>query len=142
MIYFLRRKDGVIKIGFTDMLGERLTHLRVKYPSIELLGRMEGDRQTEYGLHRRFEEYLIEGREWFTDCPSIQEYIAANTVSGIPEDHKPQRLLVDSRTMRAIRLLAADYGIRSGVRLNDNETVFRFIEECCPEIAQRAKRPD
>lgn len=78
MIYFTQAEGvGHIKIGFTDKndAAFRVAELQVGCPvKLILLGVMDGDRQTELELHRKFSAYCIHG-EWFKSAPALMKLI-------------------------------------------------------------------
>lgn len=97
MIYFALIK-GMVKIGCTSDMWHRIRKL--KYETGEkpkILGVMDGDRKAEAAMHKRFKEHLIQGREWFSACDEIMQFIAANTQVYetdylAPKESKPPKL--------------------------------------------------
>lgn len=88
MIYFLRRLDGDIKIGYTgdDRYPQRYRALCGEFGSLEPLGYTDGTRQDETRLHHRFSQYRrtpiykfdggVGGHtEFFAPAPVILRYI-------------------------------------------------------------------
>lgn len=76
MIYFVRRKDGVIKIGFTAAnVARRKTTLEVAHGKLELLGEIDGGLDTEKSIHARFSDARIDDREWFRPTDELIAYI-------------------------------------------------------------------
>ena len=141
MIYFIQRKrDGLIKIGYTGNVGERFSGLKSEHGAIELLGIMEGDRDTENQLHKQFADYRFEKREWFSDSTSIREYIASNTKQGTDRDKKHHALRLEPVTKIAIDLLTVRQMQKVGRKLSNNDALWMFIEECRPDIAERVKQ--
>jgi hypothetical protein len=88
MIYFLRHPETqAIKIGQTSDYYTRLSQLIREHGDLELLGVMEGNRETETSLHRWFAEFrahAMPGREWFRAVPELLEYIQENTHLNLP----------------------------------------------------------
>ena len=80
-VYFVRAKNGPVKIGYTSGKPEkRMRDLRVAmFAELELVGFIEGDRALEKSLHRQFKEHKIRG-EWFDFAGAVAEYI-----KGLPE---------------------------------------------------------
>jgi hypothetical protein len=84
MIYFTRAKQdtgeikaGMIKIGTTIRLSERLKQLPVEYGTdVELIAVLDGDHTTEGDLHRQFDHLRVVG-EWFLPDEDLLEFIAA-----------------------------------------------------------------
>ena len=71
VVYFVRAENGLIKIGSTKYLEDRLYSLRCGSPvGIELVACLKGDRNTEFKLHARFAEHRLHG-EWFNPAPEI-----------------------------------------------------------------------
>ena len=65
MIYFLRNADRTaIKIGTTIRLSARLKTLAAEHGELEVLAVIDGGRDQEKGLHRRFADLRTVG-EWF-----------------------------------------------------------------------------
>lgn len=82
-IYFIKA-GGMIKIGYTKNLKERMTTIQVSMPiKIELIGVMEGTQSFERELHHLFREHKERG-EWFRDEGRIARFIAAETT--IPDN--------------------------------------------------------
>ncbi len=75
-VYFIQAGDsGPIKIGISEDIQFRLRELQVASPeSLRLLASVEGDRETEKGLHARFSAYWRSG-EWFDPVPELLEFI-------------------------------------------------------------------
>ena len=89
MIYFLRRSDGTIKIGTTQNYRIRIPQLISQYGELELVGLIEGGRETEQSLHLQFAEHRIGRTEFFVDHDALREFIAANAViDSLPIFHR------------------------------------------------------
>ena len=75
--YFLRAGlDGPIKIGFTSNLRHRLTSIETSSSEeIFILSVIDGARELEQELHRRFWPHRVRG-EWFAPVPELLAYIA------------------------------------------------------------------
>jgi hypothetical protein len=77
VVYFVRGvRSGLIKIGFTTNLKNRLSGLRTGAGEIELLATIPGDRLIERAMHHRFSA-LRQFGEWFSPEVEIMEYISA-----------------------------------------------------------------
>lgn len=63
-VYFVRRADGMVKIGRTKDVDRRMNEIRVACPEAVLLATCVGDRALEYRLHQRFHDAHSAG-EWF-----------------------------------------------------------------------------
>lgn len=74
-VYYVRRADGLIKIGVTGNLKARIRHLRADHGPLELLATHDGGRKAEAAAHRRFAEHRVEG-EWFAPGESLLEHLA------------------------------------------------------------------
>ena len=76
-VYYLEYEglgvDGLVKIGFTNYLPQRL---EAWPPTTKILATEPGDFRLERQRHQEFAEYLIE-REWFTYGPRLHAHIAA-----------------------------------------------------------------
>ena len=71
VVYFVQAENGLIKIGSTKYLDDRLYSLRCGSPvGLELIASLKGDRTVEFALHTRFAEHRLHG-EWFTPHPDI-----------------------------------------------------------------------
>ena len=77
VVYFVRRADGAVKIGWTSDLERRLRELRKESrTTITLLAAIPGDKPDELRLQKRFVEYAI-GDEWFTESPKIIAFVTS-----------------------------------------------------------------
>jgi len=74
MVYYLRRADGCIKIGYTVSFPRRLSQLRCEFGELQVLATHVGDRDCESGTHRRFARTRVDG-EWFRPSPELWEWI-------------------------------------------------------------------
>lgn len=111
-VYFVRRKAdpaGPIKIGFTRKIESRLAQLNAAYEGgVDLLACCDGGAQLEGSLHRRLEEYRLDG-EWFQPAPPVLEAMheaKANLIGGsdpltrdrvLPEDEMSADIRVETR---------------------------------------------
>jgi len=75
-IYFLRRADGLIKIGYTSDFSKRQRHLTKAHGPLEVIRVINGDKLREQRLHYQFEA-LNQFGEWFRDDGRIVELIHA-----------------------------------------------------------------
>ena len=83
MIYFLKRKDGSIKIGHTDNIRRRIMELSSKHGKLELLGMTIGNRNEEQELHKQFAHCRVKD-EWFFLSDELIRFIEKNTSMTIP----------------------------------------------------------
>lgn len=74
MIYFIKRDDGLVKIGVTGDFFSRFANLKREHGEVKLLGWHEGDRKTEDHLHHLFRAQRVIG-EWFTFSDELMDYI-------------------------------------------------------------------
>jgi T5orf172 domain len=72
VVYFVQN-GGLIKIGKSENLGERIRHMGV--PVTAILATEPGGLKRERELHTRFAEYREHG-EWFRPGPRLLAYIA------------------------------------------------------------------
>ena len=76
-VYFISQgSDGPIKIGFTTKKAtKRLAELQVASPQkLILLAVIQGDREVETELHKRFSDSHIRG-EWFERGDALMDFI-------------------------------------------------------------------
>ena len=78
VVYFARRvDDGLIKIGFTQNLQQRVHGLRSTHQcSIEILGMVSGTLKTEKLMHQAFRRDRIFGGEWFRPSDDLLKVAA------------------------------------------------------------------
>jgi hypothetical protein len=73
-VYFARSR-GLVKIGFTRQLSDRLRALeREARAPVELIAAGPGGRQREQDLHGRLAAFSV-GREWFTPSAELLEWM-------------------------------------------------------------------
>lgn len=76
-VYFARRDDGAIKIGWTSDVPRRLTELRKDTgANVTLLAAFPGDKPDELRLHARFAKHRLDG-EWFMPGEAIAAFLKA-----------------------------------------------------------------
>lgn len=76
-IYFARREDGAVKIGWSSDVMRRMAELRkATGRNVVFLAAYPGAKPDELALHARFAAFLIEG-EWFTANPELDAFLAA-----------------------------------------------------------------
>ena len=79
-VYFLRRSDGLIKIGFAKDDEARIRQLHpVAGSELELLAKVEGGQSKEASLHKKF-AHLRHHREWFLPGDDLLEFISSVSV--------------------------------------------------------------
>jgi hypothetical protein len=84
-VYFVQEDGtGAIKIGTSKQLKKRVDELARQLPSkVKLLAMMDGCRETECVVHRRFHHVRIRG-EWFRPVPELLAYIDRVRAGGEP----------------------------------------------------------
>lgn len=82
-VYYLRIGE-YIKIGYAADVTARM---RDYPPNAELLAVHPGTPDMEKAMHRQFNAFLQQGREWFSPGPSLLEHIAA-VVARFPNHEK------------------------------------------------------
>jgi Meiotically up-regulated gene 113 len=80
VVYFLRRRDGGIKIGTTVSLTRRLSHLKRDHGPLDLLATEPGGWLLERNLHGRFAAHRLDG-EWFAPAPPLLRYVSDLTAA-------------------------------------------------------------
>jgi hypothetical protein len=85
LIYFIACGDDLIKIGHTTSLRSRLRSLRTATPKeLRVLLVIPGTRDDEQELHRKFDAHRA-GREWFSRCDAITEFISSHRMTADEE---------------------------------------------------------
>lgn len=101
MIYFIQdSRDSRIKIGVSRNPWERLAALTVGASgSLELLAVMDGDRNVERGLHKRFSDMRIAG-EWFRPGADILAIIE-RAKAAFPQHKREEPMKPEKRPIEA-----------------------------------------
>jgi hypothetical protein len=73
VVYFIRTRDGLIKIGHTINFYDRKTAFDKGW--LHILAIIPGSRQAEADMHKRFAEHLAQGREYFHPAPELIDHI-------------------------------------------------------------------
>lgn len=150
-LYFLRRGDGLIKVGYTGKFKDRLAVLTRSHGPLEIIRVINGDRRREVQLHAAFAKWNEFG-EWFRDSADLRCAIAElseGTAVSLTETEakrqwkegderytqiakeKVERLLLIRRQRSGstdkdcIEALAAEYGIQANfmIRLLAGRTI-------------------
>lgn len=80
-VYFIACGHDLVKIGHTTNLPARLRSLRTATPKeLRVLLVIPGARDLEQKLHRKFEAHRV-GREWFSRCDAIAEFISSHRMA-------------------------------------------------------------
>ena len=119
-VYFVRRSDGAIKIGWSASLPGRLSALRYEVGHIELLAVMPGGRAEEKELHDAHQEEWVAG-EWFRGA-SVEAEVAGVLAEWGPPDAKAWRgarnafgsMVVDGDTLHRLERHQARLKARAG----------------------------
>jgi hypothetical protein len=74
-IYFLGRRDGLIKVGYTTNFDARLRVLTKNHGALEIIRVINGDRRREKKIQSGFARHLEFG-EWFRGSAEIRRMIA------------------------------------------------------------------
>jgi hypothetical protein len=75
VVYFIRRQDGLIKIGTTTNLQLRLSALETAHGKLDVLKVVNGGTQKVRAIHRKFKR-LNEFGEWFRPSDELSAWIA------------------------------------------------------------------
>jgi hypothetical protein len=83
-IYFIRHA-GLVKIGFSSNLRERIATIITSIPSsdVTFIGHMPGDREVEAHLHSVFEAHRFSG-EWFFFAPPLVQFAMLALIPELP----------------------------------------------------------
>lgn len=74
-IYFIGPREGIVKIGFTTDLEERMRRLQCGSPvALEVIATVAGDTRLEREYHRRFADARQHG-EWFLRTIDVEAEI-------------------------------------------------------------------
>jgi DNA-binding transcriptional regulator YiaG len=112
LIYFLKRKDGSIKIGHTGNIRRRMMELGSKHGKLELLGMTIGNRSEEQELHKHFAHCRVKD-EWFSPSDELMLFIKKNTSMTIPLplETKPKK-----PSSTASKVFASKFMFRSNLK--------------------------
>lgn len=109
VVYYVRRADGLIKIGTTRKFARRMSDLRKEHGELQLLLTHPGSREREAEMHRKFAQLCVTG-EWFRNTKRLALWI--QKCRGDPSIASTQP--PGTVDMHAIRLLLRD-GIRASL---------------------------
>ena len=74
-VYFAQRGDGLIKIGSTMKVAERMAQLSAgAAEELDLIGHIDGSTLFEKAIHKDLEKHRKYG-EWFVPAPEVMVYI-------------------------------------------------------------------
>jgi hypothetical protein len=118
MIYLIQDADGLIKIGTTIRLSQRLKQLKSEHKQhLKVLGVVDGSYADEAVLHLRFAHSRVLG-EWFQPTDELNDFIATDARPWDGSDEKAptaiirvtQKVADDARTVANLNGMAvADY---------------------------------
>lgn len=112
-VYFLRRQDGAIKIGYSAQPRVRLATLRGEHGELDVLALTPGGRDLEASLHERFPEARIGRTEWFAPCEALVALV--RDLPALTVDDVDQRVRLHVRLEpelhRAVKVRAAQEGV-------------------------------
>ena len=86
-VYFIRNTEsGHIKIGYANDVVKRFQLLQCASPArLEILAVMEGEREAEHAIHRKFPHLRLRKRgEWFQPGPDLVDYLRHLTPPQVP----------------------------------------------------------
>lgn len=75
VVYYLKRQDGFIKIGFSSQFKKRLATLKSKHGSLEVLATHRGSIEAESAIHNLFSSARLGTSDWFTPTEKIFSHI-------------------------------------------------------------------
>lgn len=85
--YFVRRADGLIKIGFSAKPGRRVKSLAREHGTLDVLAIVPCSVAGEFETHQQFADLRAEG-EWFRSSPTLLAFIEA-----IKDQPEPAKLV-------------------------------------------------
>lgn len=114
MIYFIRQMStGLIKIGTTKNMHERVQQLRPFYGDLEIIAVMDGDRPVEKKLHRKFAKFR-EHHEFFRPSDELLDFIEKEGRIW-DKDAEPQEFArIDIRSTLSWKMRAQETARREG----------------------------
>jgi len=81
-VYFLRRRDEAVKIGYTSNLRQRMATLEKEHGPLEVVGTIPGDTPVEHRCHDIFASHRLFGGEWFRWRDDMQRVIDQGHTDG------------------------------------------------------------
>jgi hypothetical protein len=94
LVYFMRRQDGHIKIGFSGNVEKRKKELERHFGSLDLLLTEEGGYPREQQLHRQFAEDRADG-DWFRPSDPLEQYLMTLVKRRMAEAQQREQALVE-----------------------------------------------
>lgn len=74
-VYYIRRADGDVKIGYSGNVRSRMSALRREHGPIDLLATEPGTRNTERSRHDQFRAFRRPVGEWFAPAPHLLRHV-------------------------------------------------------------------
>lgn len=136
MIYFLKRADQLVKVGYTDNFKKRLYVLESEHGKLDLLGWMDGDRKLEKQLHARFDSDRAT-LEWFRQSDALLAFIAENTTTESPEIIPTATIRISSTTRAVLDYIMAMGTIKTGRTPTINEVLWEVLTKAYPEEVEK-----
>jgi hypothetical protein len=133
MIYFIQDADGLIKIGTTIRLSQRLKQLNSeRKQELKVLGVVDGSYADEAVLHLRFAHSRVLG-EWFQPTDELNDFIATDARPWDGIDEKPEIysvVKIDGAILDKARLVAASLGMSTADYVSEiaRESVYRDFD--------------
>lgn len=121
-IYFVRRKDGLVKIGFSARVAARIRHLSREHGPLDIIHMVDGDRAREKAIHRRFDACREFG-EWFRLGP---QQIAE--IRQIGDAFEPREFVIESPYVQQAHEWAAD--LVAAEHCGPGDTTSAAMERC------------
>lgn len=98
MIYFLKSREGFIKIGTSMNVSSRINSLQTSNPTeLKVKAILDGSYKTEKGLHELFNHIRYRG-EWFKYNDEMRYYLKA--IRENPEENNIYTLYKKSQQLR------------------------------------------
>jgi hypothetical protein len=144
VIYFARTPTGSIKIGYSLDVDARFKTLSCHLGSpTTLLCTMEGDRDSEKNMHRKFYHLRIGRTEQFRPGSDLLDFIGAMPSSLTSLDFRDVRFLsvkIDAQVARKAKLVATYRGVTLAEYISSvvGDVVSQHLKE---ETAKMADEP-
>jgi hypothetical protein len=122
MIYFIQDADGLVKIGTSVCLSQRLKQLNCEHKQkLKVLSVVDGSYADEAVLHLRFAHNRVLG-EWFQPTDELNDFIAKDARPWDGKDEIPDIYIaakVDRALVNKAKLIAAHRGVSVAELLTD-----------------------
>lgn len=130
-IYFLKRSDGLVKIGYSSRVQSRISELSGSHGDLEIIRIINGDRKREAQIHnlcRKHNEY----GEWFRDSADLRKIIeeiddgevsVAETTAERKAWAEYEKQVLDQVIENSKQLVHIEYGANGNLRLEAVKTV-------------------